>query len=418
MTKRQTSVDREAIRSQVRARMRQRGLDAYVAYTPSNVFYVTGLQSYFLSEWWRMLGTVMAVIPTDENQSPALMISDFEASAAESVTGFGDIRTYHLWVETRDAELLREGGAGPYPTAGRPPQYDEDQQDEIMASIFADRGLTGGRVGIDLRYALHDSIERLRRAVPGIEWVDATQDLYAIRAIKQPFEVEQLRRATELSEAGIRYVVARAEMGMRPSDVRNLYNIGVFDAARKDNRYDRCTDAWILPAVGAGVSVGVDTEGGTGLQPGDLLKFDCGTTVGGYRSDGGRTFAYLELRPSAVELYGVLAEAHAKARERLEPGVAINEVFRAAHDHVRSNGYPGYTRGHIGHSVGIDTFHEEPPYLGPHESAKLRPGMVLAVETPAYTTDVGAVMIEDLVHITDAGHDVLHTLTYDLTVVG
>lgn len=417
MTGSPAPIDREVVRSHVRARMRARGLDAYVAYTPSNVFYVTGLQSYFLSQWWRMLGTVMAVVPTDEDQSPALMISDFEAPAARSATGFEDVRTYHLWVETRDAELLREGASGPYPAAGRPPQYDEDQQDAIMTSILSDRGLTGGRVGIDLRYVLNDTIERLRKVLPGVEWVDATDDLYAIRAIKHPFEVEQLRLATELSEAGMRYVTARTEVGMRPSDVRSLYNVGVFETARSDRRYDRCTDAWILPAVGAGVAVGVDTERAVGLQPGDLLKFDCGTTVGGYRSDGGRTFAYRELRPSAVELYGVLAEAHAKARERLAPGVPISEVFAAAHDHVRSHGYPGYTRGHIGHSVGIDTFHEEPPYVGPHEPAPLRPGMVLAIETPAYTTDVGAVMIEDLVHITESGHEVLHTLPYDLAVV-
>ena len=52
------------------------------------------------------------------------------------------------------------------------------------------------------------------------------------------------------------------------------------------------SDQWILPAVGAGVGIGVDSERDAGLQEGDLVKFDCGTTVGGYRGDGGRTFVY------------------------------------------------------------------------------------------------------------------------------
>lgn len=409
-------VTRTLIRARIRERLASRGLDGYIAYTPSNVFYTTGYQSYFLSEWWRMLGTVMAVLPTDEGQRPALMVSDFEAGAAASVSDLADIRPYRLWVEPRNAELLRDGP--PEPAEGRPAQYDEAEQDRIMAAILADKGLSTGRIGIDLRYVLDDTMRRLRRLAPDVEWVDATDDLYAVRAIKHPFEVERLRLATELSEAGMRHVLDQLEPGLRPSDVRHLYSIGVFDTARRDRRYDGCTDAWILPAVGAGIGIGVDAEGGNGLQAGDLIKFDCGTTVGGYRSDGGRTFSFREIRPSARELYGVLAEAHAIARQRMVPGTAIAEVFQGASDHVRANGFPGYTRGHIGHSVGIDTFHEEPPYLGPAEQGHLAAGMVLAVETPAYTSDVGAIMIEDLIHVTDDGPEVLHTLSHDLVVVG
>ena len=60
------------------------GLDAYVAYTPSNVFfYATGFQSHPLMQWWRMQGTVLAVIPADEPVEPGLMIGDFEARAVE-----------------------------------------------------------------------------------------------------------------------------------------------------------------------------------------------------------------------------------------------------------------------------------------------------------------------------------------------
>jgi Xaa-Pro dipeptidase len=77
----------------IRQRLRERGLDAYVAYTPSNVFYATGFQSYFLMQWWRMHGTVMALIPADERQPPALLVSDFEAAAARRQSSVEDLRT-------------------------------------------------------------------------------------------------------------------------------------------------------------------------------------------------------------------------------------------------------------------------------------------------------------------------------------
>jgi methionine aminopeptidase len=44
--------------------------------------------------------------------------------------------------------------------------------------------------------------------------------------------------------------------------------------------------------------------------------------------------------------------------------------------------------------LGIDTFHEEPPYVSEGERTPIEEGMVLAIETPAYTTDAGAIMIE------------------------
>ena len=40
--------------------------------------------------------------------------------------------------------------------------------------------------------------------------------------------------------------------------------------------------------------------------------------------------------------------------------------------------------------------------------------MVLAVETPYYGASVGSYCIEDLVLITEDGHENLNTLSYDL----
>jgi hypothetical protein len=74
-------------------------------------------------------------------------------------------------------------------------------------------------------------------------------------------------------------------------------------------------------------------------------------------------------------------------------------------------------RGHIGRSIGIDTFHEEPPYLSGTCIDVVQPGMVFAVELPTYTPDVGAIMIEDLVVTTDEEPERLHRLSHELVVV-
>jgi Xaa-Pro dipeptidase len=407
----------ERILSAIRRRLHDRGLDAYIAYTPSNVFYATGFQSYFLMQWWRMQGTVLAIIPADESMEAGMMVGDFEAGPARRVSGIRDVRAFRLWPEIRDATMLEEPLGSAETEAPRPAQFDEDEQDGIVRGLLGDRGLLDARIGTDLRYVLHDSLRRFSAVAEGAEWVDFTAEMYELRRVKYPFEVERLRRATELSEAGMRFAVESLRPGMRATDVRHNYMIGVARAAVGDPRYEDYSDEWILPAVGAGVGIGVDSERDAGLQEGDLIKFDCGATVGGYRGDGGRTFAYGRIKPAAELLFGVLQEAHDRACEEIRPGVEVGEIFRIAQDHITANGYPRFRRGHYGHSLGIDTFHEEPPYVSSGERTVIEEGMVLAIETPAYTTDAGAIMIEDLLHVLPGGTERLHRLPHGLTIV-
>jgi Xaa-Pro aminopeptidase len=154
------------------------------------------------------------------------------------------------------------------------------------------------------------------------------------------------------------------------------------------------------------------------MRPGDLLKFDCGTTVGGYRSDHGRTFVLGEPSQQAKALYGHLSTAHEHAVAAMRPGAVASEVFEAADAYMHDNGFPGYRRGHFGHSVGLDSFHEEPPFLAAEDRTPLREGMVFAVETPFYGADLGPIMLEDLVLVTAEGAEFLTHLPRALAPVG
>lgn len=407
---------RSEILAAIRRSCQEMDVDAYLAYTPSNVFYTTGFQSFFLTEWWRMLGTVMVLVPADPALEPAVIISDFEAEQARRVSGIDDVRSFRVWVELRNASDLQVGSAEQ--DVPRPAQFDESEQDRILREVLGDRGLLRARIGTDLRYVLHDTVQRVAKLAPEVELVDMTDALYLLRSVKYDFEIEALRRATELSEAGMVFAASDPLPGMTALDVRRRYALGVIQKAMTSHRYDGYSDHWVLPAVGSGTHIGVDSERENRLAPGDLIKFDCGVTFDGYRSDGGRTFSYQEVRPAARRLYAVLCEAHELARESIRPGALVHQVFDAAQSHIRLNGYPRFNRGHYGHSVGIDTFHEEPPYISGTEVRPIEPGMVFAVETPAYSADTGAVMIEDLIVVTEDGHEVLHKLPHGLTVVG
>jgi Xaa-Pro dipeptidase len=362
-----------------------------------------------------MHGTVFAVVPVDEDRPVCLVVSDFEAETAHAAAPQVRQHTYRLWVDLGTAADLAATSRTEEP---RPEQYDEPDLVQALGGALADADAQapGRRVATDLPHLTIASRDRLSAAAPGISALDFTDVLYRIRATKQPWEVDALRRGVELSEAGMTHAATQLEEGMTARDVRLLYQGGVIDAARRDARYAGFTDSWVLPTVGRTTSASYGAAG-QGLRRGDLVKFDCGATVDGYRSDGGRTFAYGKPDAAAAHLYRVLAEAQDIACQALRPGAVVAEVYKAAMHHVRSHGYPSYNRGHIGHSIGIDTFHEEPPYLSGTCSDVIEPAMVFAVELPTYTPDIGAIMIEDLIVTTDAEPQRLHTLSHELVVV-
>ncbi len=89
-------------------------------------------------------------------------------------------------------------------------------------------------------------------------------------------------------------------------------------------------------------------------------------------------------------------------------------MYQAATEEVRSHGFPNYSRGHFGHSIGLDSFVEEPPFISAEEHTELQPGMVLCLEVPYYAESLGSFQLEDMLVITQDGCEIFNTSPYDL----
>ena len=396
-------------RRRVREELQRLQIDACLVTTPANIFYTTGFFSPVVNLSFRLMGTDMALIPADPALPAALMTSEFAAPAARAASSVEDIRTYRMWVENRDLDVIT-GPFGGDARISRPPQWNPDELDETVTAMMEERGLSAATVGIDLRYVYADYLFRLQQNNPECQFVDVTGMLYGLRAIKHPQEVEMHRNAARLFEAGLRRAINDAHQGQSAQDIKYRYQAGALEAAMNNPSLGEFQSAYGFISAGTGSSFGDRS----GLNSGDLIKFDCGVAVGGFYSDCGRTFAFG--RPSAEQrrVHDALAEAHAAARELMRPGTPISAVYRAADERMQALGFPGYSRGHYGHSIGLDTFVEEPPFISATEYSELQPGMLLCLETPYYSASTGSYQIEDMILITDTGHENFNTLSYDL----
>jgi Xaa-Pro aminopeptidase len=145
-------------------------------------------------------------------------------------------------------------------------------------------------------------------------------------------------------------------------------------------------------------------------------------------ADMARTFVVEDPAPEHAEPLAeqtrLVREALTQAEAAVRPGVTGRELFDATCDVFEAAGYATQrTRGgdagpdgfqhSLGHGVGLEV-HEAPP-LGLAGHDPLVAGDVLAIEPGLWDSRVGGVTFEDLLLVTEDGHEVLTRFPYDLS---
>jgi Xaa-Pro aminopeptidase len=155
----------------------------------------------------------------------------------------------------------------------------------------------------------------------------------------------------------------------------------------------------------------------TKIGQGDLIRYDGALIHAGYGADAARTF--IAGRPSDDQrrIHECLMRAHEAALALMKPGVTPKEVFECGTRTVQKF-LPDYMRGHIGHSVGLEQIVEEPPFISPRSTEPMVAGNTFCLELPYYAYEFGSIMVEDIVVITDYGHELLTNASYALQPIG
>ncbi|MFH5836589.1 M24 family metallopeptidase [Proteiniclasticum sp. C24MP] len=151
------------------------------------------------------------------------------------------------------------------------------------------------------------------------------------------------------------------------------------------------------------------------LKEGDSIILDIGCRKDNYASDMTRTVFYVELDEKAGEVYETVLEANRKAIEMVKPGVRFSDIDKAAREVIEQKGYGEFFTHRTGHSIGIEV-HEYGDVSSVNDDV-LKPGMIFSVEPGIYLEGELGVRIEDLVLVTEEGHEVLNRYPKDLQVI-
>jgi Xaa-Pro dipeptidase len=381
------------------------GLDVLLALTPENAAYLSG-RSSVIATLWRLPGLV--AVATDGRGTLAVAAGDNEVGGYHEVAA----RFAHpLWIEHLD--LRESGGDFSARVAGartegvleRPAQFDTSLMLDAVASAVR-AVATGPRVGTELAVLPAWVADGLRQRLPGSELVEAGAVFDDLRATKDADEIAHLRLAAELTEAGIAGARDALQPGMSAVGVSAAYQRAAWGRAAEDPRFVALRQVEGLVSVGDGAVM-------TPVGPGQTVKLDMQIDVGGYHSDVGRTYA-LEPTADQQEVHAALRDALDAVVAVLGPGVPMREVWRTGIEAMRAAGFANYSRGHLGHSVGLAHNYEEPPFIAADEPRPLAPGMVVSVELPYYLLGVGSFQLERMAHITASGAEMLDALPFAL----
>jgi len=140
-----------------------------------------------------------------------------------------------------------------------------------------------------------------------------------------------------------------------------------------------------------------------------FVTLDFGVVWKGYCSDMTRSVHMGRVSPEARAVYDSVLDAQMSAIERIAPGVSAGEVDEAARGVLRRAKLAEYFSHSTGHGVGLE-IHEQ-PRIGAKQAQELKPGMIITIEPGVYLDGRFGVRIEDMVLVTEHGHEMLTTST-------
>ena len=256
--------------------------------------------------------------------------------------------------------------------------------------------LNGKKLGVEPRRMRFLELSYLNTGKLKINLVSGAECLEEIRIYKDNTEIEAMQTAVKIAQDAIRAVIPLIKPGITERELAAELTIQLL-------RHGSDSQLPFTPIVASGPNSANPHAfpSDRGLQWGDMLIIDWGASVGGYYSDLTRTFSLGEINNEMSTIGQVVKDANQAAREIAAPGIAAQEIDRAARQVIKTAGYDQYFIHRTGHGLGLES--HEPPYIRDGNPRLLEPGMTFTIEPGIYIPGRGGVRIEDDVVMTKKG---------------
>lgn len=384
-------------------------LEAIVAATPENIFYLSGFTSWSQGAYKYGNSQSFVVYPRAPDETPALLTGGGEAGYAAleevwlpEVHMFGRARKPHIDDPSRlgpeEKRVLAIQGATPM---GHGPE-------DALAQLIKEKGLERGQIGFDHLGMTMKTYETLRALLPEAKMHAASNLMRYVRMIKVPEEIQRLKESAAMNDRALTVLLKHAHPGISEGELIGIYRSEVskaggqvywnhFSASRGGN----------MPPLKDRI-----------LRKGDVVRMDMGCSLCGYNADTCRSGRVGEDPDDTHrKRYHAVQQGVLRAVETVRPGTHPTSLFQAMVEGVRAAGIPNYTNFFAGHTIGLEA-REFPFIFGPAEKVDdpflpdtsdipLEAGMTLNLEASYHEFGWGTVHVEYTLAVTEKGSEYL-----------
>ena len=243
----------------------------------------------------------------------------------------------------------------------------------------------------------------------GCEFIGIGDALMRIRNVKEPEEIEYMKKANEIAEKSLAELLNHIKPGKTEKELQ-----AYFDYIMLNNGSDGVSFDTIL-LTGAHTSLPHGVPSDKKVQKGDFVLIDFGATYKGYHSDMTRTFAVCSASEEMKELYNLVLSANIAGINALKPNTPCADVYKAAYDVLETKNMGKFFRHSLGHGVGLDI--HEGFNASPRSKDTFVPGNITSIEPGIYIPDKFGIRIEDVCLVTENSNEDISKFPKELTIL-
>lgn len=250
----------------------------------------------------------------------------------------------------------------------------------------------------------------IKNKYPQLVIKNLSSKIIPLRMIKSKEEIEEMRKAIEITINGVKSLMKNAKAGMKEYELEAYFDFSCKINGSKDFAFKT------IAAAGKNATTLHYVENNSELKNNDLILFDLGAQWNYYNADITRTFPINgKFTERQKEVYEAVLKVNKAVINKLKPGVDYKELNSWATGLIadeciklgiikEKEEVSKYYWHSIGHNLGLDTHDVEPQ----GRNFIFEEGMVFTVEPGIYIgeEEIG-IRIEDDVLITKDGCEVL-----------
>jgi Xaa-Pro aminopeptidase len=263
--------------------------------------------------------------------------------------------------------------------------------------------------GFESQHLYHRDFQRLLNEGARWQWRPQSGMVEGLRESKDEDEVALIAEAARIATDAL----ARTLPQINPGQTE-LQIAGILEKALRDEGSE---EAPFPPIVASGPRSALPHARASTrvVETGDFLLLDFGARHEGYCSDVTRTFTIGAPTIEQREVYALVRDANHIASHSIRAGMTGAAADALARSYIERCGH-GEAFGHsLGHGLGLEV--HEAPRLAKTSEQPLAADSVVTIEPGIYRPGWGGVRIEDDVHLSPKGPQILTNFSRELIEV-